>query len=73
MRKLIHPISYQGFPGDTVIFIMSLPKQEAKDRPVRSLGWQDHLRRGWRPSPVFLPGESPWTEKPGGLQSIALQ
>ena len=27
----------------------------------------------WRPTPVFLPGESPWTEEPGGLQSIVLQ
>ena len=23
--------------------------------------------RAWPPSPVFLPGESPWTEEPGGL------
>ena len=23
----------------------------------------------WQPTPVFLPGESPWTEEPGGLQS----
>ena len=30
-------------------------------------------RRKWQPTPVFLPGESPWTEKPGGLQSIGLQ
>ena len=22
----------------------------------------------WQPTPVFLPGESPWTEEPGGLQ-----
>ena len=27
-------------------------------------------RRAWQPTPVFLPGESPWTEKPGGLQSM---
>ena len=27
-------------------------------------------RRAWQPTPVFLPGESPQTEKPGGLQSI---
>jgi len=26
-------------------------------------------RWAWRPTPVFLPGESPWTEEPGGLQS----
>ena len=25
------------------------------------------------PTPVFLPGESPWTEKPGGLQSMGSQ
>ena len=27
-------------------------------------------RRAQQPTPVFLPGESPWTEEPGGLQSI---
>ena len=30
-------------------------------------------RRAWLPTPVFLPGESPRTEEPGGLQSIVLQ
>ena len=24
-------------------------------------------------TPVFLPGESPWTEEPGGLQSVGSQ
>ena len=24
-------------------------------------------------TPVFLPGESPWTDKPGGLQSMGWQ
>ena len=23
-------------------------------------------RRAWQPTQVFLPGESPWTEEPGG-------
>ena len=23
----------------------------------------------WQPTPVFLPGECPWTEEPGGLQT----
>ena len=27
-------------------------------------------RRAWQPTPVFLPGESPWPEEPGGLQSM---
>ena len=29
-------------------------------------------RRAWQPTPVFLPGESLWTEESGGLQSIGL-
>ena len=29
--------------------------------------------RAWQPTPVFLPGESPWAEEPGGLQSMGLQ
>ena len=34
-----------------------------------SLGWEDALEEGvvWQPTPVFLPGESPWTEEPGRL------
>ena len=30
-------------------------------------------RRARQPTPVFLPGESPWTEEPGRLQSMGLQ
>ena len=31
-------------------------------------------RRAWQPTtPIFLPGESPWTEEPGGLQSMQSQ
>ena len=26
--------------------------------------------RAWQPTPVFLPGESPWTEEPGVLWSM---
>ena len=36
---------------------------------VRSLGWEDPLEQGMATTPVFLPGDSPWTEEPGGLQS----
>ena len=36
---------------------------------VRKITW----RKTWQPTPVFLPGESPWTEEPGGLQSIGSQ
>ena len=30
-------------------------------------------RRAGQPTPVFLPGESPWTEEPGRLQSMESQ
>ena len=41
---------------------------------VQSLGWEDPLeKRAWQPTPVFLPGESPWTDEPGGLQSVGSQ
>ena len=33
---------------------------------VRKIPW----RRKWQPTPVFLPGESPWTEEPGRLQCM---
>ena len=28
------------------------------------------MRSAWQPTPVFLPGECPWTEVPDGLQSM---
>ena len=30
-------------------------------------------RREWQLTPVFLPGESPWTEEKGGLLSMGSQ
>ena len=37
---------------------------------VQSLGGEDW--RAWQPTPIFLPGESPWTEEPGELQSMGM-
>ena len=39
------------------------------DSWVRKIPW----RRAWQSTPVFLPGESPWAEEPGGLQSVGSQ
>ena len=30
-------------------------------------------KKAWQPTPVSLPGESPWTKEPGGLQSLGSQ
>ena len=36
---------------------------------VRKIPWGGK----WQPTPVFLPGEFPWTEEPGELQSMSSQ
>ena len=33
---------------------------------VRKIPW----RMAWQPSPVFLPGDSPWTDEPDKLESM---
>ena len=40
---------------------------------VPGLGGKISWRKAWQPPPVFLPGESPWTEEPGGLLSMGSQ
>ena len=40
---------------------------------VQFLGWEEPLEEGMTPTPIFWPGESPWTEEPGRLQSMGLQ
>ena len=44
-------------------------KRHGFDPWVGKIPW----RRAWQPTPAFLPGASPWTKEPGGLQSIELQ
>ena len=38
-------------------------KRPRFDPWVRKIPWSG----AWQPTPVFLSGESPWTEEPGGL------
>ena len=60
---------FLGFPGgsDSKEFTCSV------ETWVQSLGWEDSLEEGMATTSVFLPGESPWTEEPGGLQSMESQ
>ena len=57
----------------------SLVAQTIKNLPaMRRLGFNPWVgkiprRRARQPTPVFLPGESLWTEEPGGLQSMGSQ
>ena len=40
---------------------------------VQSLGWEDPLEKGMVTHSSILDRRIPWTEKPGGLQSMASQ
>ena len=40
---------------------------------VRSLGWEDTLEEEMATHSNILAWKTPWTEKPGGLQSTGLQ
>ena len=37
---------------------------------VQSLGWEDHLEEGMTTHSSVLAWRIPWTEEPGGLQSM---
>ena len=68
MKRII----VQGFP-----VAQTVKKLPAIGRPglgsiqvwVRKIPW----RGAWQLTPVFLSGESPWTEEPSGLQSMGSQ
>ena len=40
---------------------------------VQSLGWKDHLEKGMATHSSIFAQRIPWTEEPGGLQSMVLQ
>ena len=48
-------------------------KQETQETWVRSLDWEDSLVEGMATHSSILARRIPWTEEPGGLQSIGLQ
>ena len=44
-----------------------------QETQVRSLGWEDPLEKGMATHPSIVSWRIPWTEQPGGLQSMELQ
>ena len=44
-----------------------------QETPVQSLGWEDPLEKGMETHSSVLAWRIPWTEEPGGLQSIGSQ
>ena len=58
-----------GFPGGSLV--KNLPaKQETQ---VQSLDEKDPLEKEMATHSSILTWEIPWTEEPGGLQSVGLQ
>ena len=55
-----------------VLVVKNLPANAGDVRDSGFNPWVGKIPwiREWLPTPVFLPGESPWTEEPGGLQSM---
>ena len=51
-------------------FVSQTVKQETW---VQSLGWEDPLEKGMATHSSILSWRFPWTQEPGGLQSIGLQ
>ena len=47
--------------------------QESLETLVRSLGWEDPLEEGLATHSSILAWRTPWTEEPGGLQSMGSQ
>ena len=55
--------------AQTVKNLPAMQKRPEFDPSFGKMPW----RRTWKPTLVFLPGESPYTEEPGGLQSMGSQ
>ena len=51
--------------------VMNLPAMQ--ETWIRSMSWEDPLQEGMATHSSILIWRIPWTEEPGGLQSIGLQ
>ena len=51
--------------------VKNLPAMQ--ETSVQFLGWEDSLAKGMATHSSILAWRIPWTEEPGGLQSIWLQ
>ena len=59
-----------GFPGSSDQ-VKNLPAMQ--ETQIQSLGWEDPLEKGMATHSSILAWEIPWSEEPGGLQSMGSQ
>ena len=63
-----------GFAGGSVIRNLPVNVRDPLIEPrVQSLGWEDPLEKEMTTHSSILAWEIPWTQKPGGLQSMESQ
>ena len=79
LEKVILEVGKLILKVGTIIIWASLVAQTVKNLPamqeieVQSLDWEDPLEKGMATHSSILTRIIPWTEEPGGLQSIGLQ
>ena len=61
-------ISFLGFPGGSAV-----KNPTMKEMRMQALWWEDYLEKETATHFSILAWEIPWTEKPGGLQSMGPQ
>ena len=70
-RQILYNLSF--------ITLVSMVAQTVKNLPampetqIQSLGWEDPLEKEMAIHSGILAQKIPWTEEPGGLQSVGLQ
>ena len=64
-RRVMISYSWLYFPGGSF-----QAKQETK---ILSLGWEDRLEKEMATHSSILAWQIPWTEEPGGIQSMGWQ
>ena len=67
------PSSRLGIPRWISGKRIHLPIQETQETWVQSLGWEDPLKKQMATHFSILAQKIPWTEEPGGLQSMGFQ
>ena len=71
--NLQHLPIFWGFSGGAVVKNLRANAGDTGDTgSIPGSGRSPGVRK-WQPTPAFLPGKIPWTEEPGGLQSMGSQ
>ena len=78
-QMLKHPLLFDDFMSLLTTLWASLVAQMVKNPPamhktqIQSLDWENPLEKGMATHSSILTWRIPWTEEPGGLQSMGSQ